>query len=76
MQTLIATASGWTLVPPSGLSITVKNLQLSTLSTSGNIFISGSASSYINTLYSAGSINIPIELRFVQAENVTVIPSS
>lgn len=76
MQTFITT-SGYTMVPPSGLSYVFKSIELSTLSTSGTISVSGSASGSINTiLYATSSMTIPVEWVFPQNSTVTVTPST
>jgi hypothetical protein len=75
MQTLITT-SGFTMIPPSGLSIVFKSLELSCL-TSGTISVSGSASGTVNTtLNFDGSDTVPMEWVFPQNSNVTVTPST
>ena len=70
----LTTVSGYTLIPPSGLTIVVKSLQLDTINTSGSIRISGSAGT-MNDIFTAIS-PIVMDVSFLQRENVTIIPAS
>lgn len=72
MQYLITT-SGFTLVPPSGLTIVIKSLQLDTIVSSGSIRVSGSTT--FNDILTAIS-PVVIDMPFKQGENVVVTPVS
>ena len=70
----LVTSSGFTLIPPSGLMITIKSLQLDTADTSGNIVVSGSLGT-INTAFTALT-PIVVDQPFLMQENVTITPTS
>ena len=74
MQTIITT-SGFIMVPPSGLTIVMKSLELVTLATSGTIIVSGDAGTLNKVFTVNGSTTIPLEVPFLQRENITVTPS-
>ena len=74
MQTLITT-SGFTIVPPSGLNIVFRTIGIANAATS-NVTVSGSLSTFIQTVAITGPSDIDVDLRFSQNENVTVSPSS
>lgn len=70
---ILFTTSGYALVPPSGLSIVSKTIQLS-VTTSGNVIVSGSLGTLNATFYDNGTV-IPAEVHFSQSETVTLTPS-
>lgn len=67
MNTLITT-SGYTMVPPSGLSIVSESLQLSVTS-SGNVRVSGNLGTFNAEFYNDGEL-LPLEIHFLQGESV------
>ena len=69
---ILFTTSGYALVPPSGLSIVSKSIQLS-VTASGNVTVSGSLGTVNATFYDNGSV-IPAEFHFLQTETVTLNP--
>jgi hypothetical protein len=73
MQTLITT-SGYTLIPPTSLAIVTNSIQLA-VTASGSVAISGSLGTLNNIFYTDGEL-IPLEVHFLQTENVTVTPSA
>lgn len=73
MEYLIST-SGFTLIPPSGLTVILKSIQLDTIVSSGSIQVSGSLGTF-NSIMTAIT-PVVIDMRFLQRENVTITPTS
>ena len=70
---ILFTTSGYALIPPSGLTIVSKTLQLSVVS-SGNVVVSGSLGT-LNATFTDNGTTLPIEYHFLQGETVTLTPS-
>lgn len=73
MNNLIV-SSGYTLVPPSGLTCILKSVQLDTIVASGNIRISGSMGS--NNILVTAVTPIVADMYFLMGESVTITPTS
>jgi hypothetical protein len=73
MQYLVTT-SGYTIVPPSGLTIVLKSLQLDTIVNAGSIRISGSLGTFNDVLTAISPV--VMDLPFLQRENVSITPVS
>lgn len=70
----LITSSGYTMVPPSGLTIVLKSFQLDTSVSSGYMTISGSLGSMNQIL--VAQVPVVADMPFLQGENVALTPYS